>query len=70
MKIQTQYRLVTYEEPLVLKGGSLAALLGGFAQADAVRAECNWRPTKDGYLSGDQCVSNQARISFSIYLHA
>jgi len=42
MTIRTDYRLLTYEEPLKLQDGSLAAMLGKFAGAESIVAECTW----------------------------
>lgn len=52
MSIQTDYKIVTYEEPLQLEGGSLAAMLGGFAGASSIKAECVWQPSRDGVFLG------------------
>lgn len=52
MTIRTDYNLITYEEPLELEGGSLAAILGGFVGADSVVAECTWVATNNGVFKG------------------
>lgn len=52
MTIQTNYRLLQYEEPLQLQEGSLAAMLGKFAGINAVVAECTWLPTSSGGFGG------------------
>ena len=59
MRIQTDCRLLTYEEPLELEGGSIAAVLGGFTGADAVKAECTWQAVRDGVMSGVRAVSTR-----------
>ena len=47
MKIETTYKRLTYEEPLALQQGSMAAMFGKFAGAESVQVECTWRRTND-----------------------
>lgn len=44
-------KIVEYVEPVTLEEGSFAALLGKFAGADAVRAECSWNEARDGAMA-------------------
>lgn len=50
MKMETQFKRVTFEEPLALDEGSFAALFGKFAGADSVKVECIWQPSSTGAL--------------------
>ena len=52
MKVQTDYRLVTFEEPITYVGTSVASFMGGLMNADVLRAECSWRPTANGIFAG------------------
>ena len=51
MKLETQFKRITFEEPLTLQEGSLAALFGRFAGAKCVQVECVWQPTSAGVLA-------------------
>jgi len=50
MTVETAFKRLVYEEPLVLEPGSLTALFGKFVNADAVQVECTWRKTEDGSM--------------------
>jgi len=54
MSIEKQFRRMVYEEPLSLRQGSLAAMVGRFAGAKAVKIECTWAAT-----GGALAVSSQ-----------
>ncbi|KAL1515056.1 hypothetical protein AB1Y20_004121 [Prymnesium parvum] len=56
MEIRTDYSIVTYVEPLTLEGGSIAAVLGGFAGAKEVKAECVWKASRDVFLVNTQRI--------------
>ena len=58
MAVQAQVKVLVYEEPLTLEQGSIAALVGGFANADAVRTECTW---SEGRL-GEMLVEAQRMV--------
>jgi len=47
MKIETQFRRVTFEEPVTLEQGSLVALVGKFAGAESIKVECVWNAASD-----------------------
>jgi hypothetical protein len=50
MNIETRVKRVVYEEPVVLRENSMAAMFGKFAGADAVRVESVWRRTADNAM--------------------
>ena len=51
MKVQTDYRLVNFEEPITFVGTSIAKAMGGLVGADTLVAECSWRPTNNGIFA-------------------
>ena len=51
MKVETTFRRITFEEPLQLEDGSIAALVGRFADAKSVQVECVWNPTSAGVMN-------------------
>lgn len=52
MTVEMQFRRVVFEEPLALKDGTLAATVGRFANADAVKTNGVWTD-KDGVMRID-----------------
>lgn len=51
MKVQTDYRLVNFEEPITFVGNSIAKAMSGLVGADTLVAECSWRPTNTGIFA-------------------
>lgn len=51
MLLDSQFKRVTYEEPVVLEKNSIAGLFGKFAGADSIKVECAWQPTRDGTMT-------------------
>ena len=50
MSIQTQYRLLTFTEPITYDQGSVAAFIGNLAGAQDVSAECSWTKNAAGAM--------------------
>ena len=53
MTLNTKFRLLEYEEPVEFEKGSLAAVVGRFAGAAAIKVECAWAPRADGTMAVD-----------------
>lgn len=51
MRVETTYKRLQYEEPLELASGSLAAMVGNFASADAVVVDCTYTQTRDDVMA-------------------
>ena len=56
MSLETQFRRITFEEPLSLEEGSFVALVGKFANAKSVKVECTWS------AQGEQLVISSQRV--------
>jgi len=57
MKVQTTYRLLTFEEEIEYQQGSIASFVGNLAGASSITAECSW-----AVGSANQLLINAIRL--------